>query len=73
MSLADLQPEHDPEREGPPAALPPAEPLPFDRVTSSRRRAVLPFRIAVIAVVLLGGGTLFMSGYSLGRGAATTP
>jgi len=73
MSLADLQSEHDPEPEGPPAALPRAEPLPFDQVTSSRRRAVLPFRIAVITVVLLGGGTLFMSGYSLGRGAATTP
>jgi carboxyl-terminal processing protease len=47
---------------------------PLERVRPRRSRArtsVLWLSIALIAI--LGGGTLFLSGYSLGRQAATTP
>ena len=75
MSLADRQSEAPPSepQEEKRTQLETVPAHPVDHRTSSRRRAGLPFRVAVVAVVLLGGGTLFLSGYSLGRGAASTP
>jgi carboxyl-terminal processing protease len=79
MSFADTQPAPGPEPQEPlpePLTLPQAPPDAAPAVPARRSirvRGTLPFRIALLAVVLLGGGTLFMSGYSLGRGAATTP
>ena len=70
MSVADLDPTSQPTSD-----QSPAEPAAAGTVPPVARsgRLALPFRVAILAVILLAGGTLFMSGYSIGRSAATTP
>ena len=64
MSSIDLQPAS-----APADAIPP---VPMSRPRSRRLRGPLAGAAAVL-VAVVGGGTLFLSGYSLGRQQATTP
>jgi carboxyl-terminal processing protease len=71
MSVPDLDPTSQPTADQSPSEPGAARPVPA--AARRARLASLPFRVAILAVVLLAGGTLFMSGYSIGRSAATTP
>lgn len=53
-----------------PGAAPPVSP-PGD--TTRRRRSVSPLRAALVALALLAGAGLFLSGFSLGARTAATP
>ena len=64
---SDAAPRHRPGRRGP-GAMPTPEPV---ARTTRRRLPVLPISIAVVAI--LAGSALFMSGYTLGRQAASAP
>jgi carboxyl-terminal processing protease len=71
MSVADLDPTSQPTSDQSPKEPAAAGTVP--PVARGGSLASLPFRVAILAVILLAGGTLFMSGYSIGRSAATTP
>ena len=55
----------------PPALDVPASPVTTSAPSGVSRIPVLPFAIAIVAI--LAGGALFLSGYSMGRQAATEP
>jgi carboxyl-terminal processing protease len=69
------QPAAETEELGPPAPAPTGllnDPIPAPVVVAPERRRGWAFTLSLILVTVMGGAALFMSGYSVGRGAGLT-
>ena len=72
-SAAEPTPDAAPAGDSPGAPAEAAAPAMSDAPARRRRRGPRPAYLALALVVLIGGSTLFLSGYSLGARVATTP